>query len=84
MADLIETTSPYIVCAVVFFALGAGIVLYLDRGYKQRIQCATCRKKMFSSRQDEKSSDRFSASEQQNLAFMRHLVRTGQVTEDIR
>lgn len=84
LTETIEVASPYIICAVAFFALGAGVILYLDRNYKQHIQCASCEKKTFSSQQDEKTSDKFTESERQNLKDLRHLVRTGQVSEDIR
>jgi hypothetical protein len=82
LLDSLEAASPYIIGIVVGIALGAGYILYKDRDYKQRIQCATCRKKMFSTSQDVPLSD-FSENEQQNLTFMRHLVQTGQVSEEL-
>lgn len=83
-ADAIEVASPYVICAVAFFALGAGVILYFDRNqYKHHIRCAGCRKKMFSSHPVDKTSDNFTESEQQSLKDLRHLVRTGQVSEDL-
>ena len=82
LLDSLEAASPYIIGIVVGIALGAGYILYKDRDYQQHIQCATCRKKMFSTSQDVPLSD-FSENEQQNLTFMRHLVQTGQVSEEL-
>lgn len=81
--DNIETASPYIVCMVIGFALGAGFILYKDREYKKHLRCAGCQKKMFSVHQDDKTSDNFTENERQNLAFMRHLVLTGRVTDHL-
>lgn len=84
LLDSLETASPYIVCAVAFFALGAGVILYFDRNqYKHHIRCAGCRKKMFSVHQDDKTSDNFTENERENLKALRYFVTTGQVSEDI-
>jgi hypothetical protein len=80
LLDSLETASPYIIGIVVGIALGAGYILYKDRDYQQHIQCATCRKKMFSTSQDVPLSD---VNVQRRLEKFRYLVRSGQVSEDI-
>lgn len=80
MLDTVEIASPYIIGGIIGVFIAGGLFFYLTRDYKQRIQCATCRKKMFSTSQDVPLSD---VTVQRRLEKFRYLVQTGQVSEDI-
>jgi hypothetical protein len=75
-----EVFDNPISCILIGFVAGVAICYTLGIiQFDMRIR-ASHPKKTFTVRQD----DVFSREEKQNIEFMRHLVRTGQVTEDIR
>lgn len=77
--DSLETLRPYLIGGAVTALLLYGTYLYLDRDYKKRLFCAGCKEKLF----PEHRNVFFTEEELKNLEFMRHLVKTGDVSDHI-